>query len=360
MDKVGTKIIILGAGASIGAKRYPIKNSFSQVANRMPSANNFFYDLNKTNKTDNRPAGSLDFLGLSYEGLYNLIARAWNINVENHDPEDWKGVNIEEVMTFLEVGAKMFHPNSKDQQVFKKAQEYLLDFMYPLIPMRCDEQHCEHLLKVFMRLKKRDSILTYNWDSIADYTLQKIGAEQLKNYAKMLRADKINQEDYFDKGMYLKLHGSFNWMKCENKECLYHKKVRPPFQKGKYQLLSDHKLWTCECGNKHVKPFIVPPVSDKMIHKHSLLKNQWFIARDKLVTASELVFIGYSFPPSDFYSEWLFRELNFLVNNNVKKITIVNPEYRKRNSLVRNRYDAIFKNYEKEIFNTLAEYAKSV
>ncbi len=150
MGKESTKIIVLGAGASIGAKRFPIKNSLSLMVNRMPSANNFFYDLHKTNKTDNRPAGSLDFLGLTYEGLYNLIARAWNINAENYDPEEWRGVNIEEVMTFLEVGAKMYPPNSGYQRTFKKAQEYLLSYLYPLIPMRCDEQHCEHLLKVFI------------------------------------------------------------------------------------------------------------------------------------------------------------------------------------------------------------------
>jgi len=50
------KIIVLGAGASIGSKRFPITSSWRQVSDKMPSAENFFYDIFKTNKTDERPA----------------------------------------------------------------------------------------------------------------------------------------------------------------------------------------------------------------------------------------------------------------------------------------------------------------
>src|SRR5436309_1683224 len=103
----GRKIIILGAGASIGSKRYPIKSSFDQMRDTMPSADNFFYDLFKMNKTDNRPAGSLNFLGLTYENLNDLIVRAWNIDDKSYNPDEWKGVNIEEVMTFFEAGSNM-------------------------------------------------------------------------------------------------------------------------------------------------------------------------------------------------------------------------------------------------------------
>ena len=163
------KIIILGAGASIGSKRYPIKSSLNEVRNRMPSADNFFYDLFKTNKTDNRSSGFLNFLGLTYESLNDLIIRAWSINENGFNPNEWIGVNIEEVMTFFEAGSNMSPSGSNEQKMYKKAQEYILDFLYPFMPMISDEQHCEYLMKVFLDLERADSIFSYNWDNYCRY-----------------------------------------------------------------------------------------------------------------------------------------------------------------------------------------------
>ena len=155
-------IIVLGAGASIGSKRYPINSSFDQMRDRMPSADNFFYDLFRVNRTDKRAPGSLNFLGLTFEGVNDLITRAWNINRNGFEPDEWKGVNIEEVMTFFEVGSKMFHARSNERKMYLKAQEYLLVFMYPFIPLICQDQHCEYLLDIIFRLNKNDSIFSYN------------------------------------------------------------------------------------------------------------------------------------------------------------------------------------------------------
>lgn len=356
----GKKIIILGAGASIGSKRFPIKSSLDQIRDRMPSADNFFYDLFKINKTDNRPAGSLNFLGLTYEGLNDLITRAWHINTDGYNSEEWKGVNIEEVMTFFEVGAKMHSTGSKEQRMFKKAQKCLLSFIYPLMPMISDEQHCEYLQNVFFRLDKKDSIISYNWDTIADYTLARTNKTILKNYAKLLRDESIEPSKYRNKGLLLKLHGSFNWMICENKRCEDYNKIKPPFEKNRYKLLGLRSLWECEsCGGVKLKSHIIPPVSNKMIHKNSFLKNQWLIAREKLLDVTELIFIGYSFPPTDYYTEWLFRQLNFIEKRHDIKITVVNPEFGKRGSLITKRYNTIFRGCKLEGFKTLKEYSKN-
>lgn len=354
------KILILGAGASIGSKRYPINSSLDQIRDTMPSAENFFYDLFKTNKSDNRPAGSLNYLGLTFEGLNELITRAWNINQNGFEPDEWKGVNIEEVMTFFEVGSKMHPVGSNEKKMFVKAQEYLLTFMYPFIPLICKDQHCEYLLKVLFRLNKKDSIISYNWDSIADFTLQRAKFIQLKNYAKLLRDDSINPKDYRHLGLLLKLHGSFNWMICQNKKCKSYNKIIPPFQRNRYILKGLKDTWKCpDCGNMKLKPLIVPPISNKMIHKNSFLKNQWLIAREKLLDTSELIFIGYSFPSTDYYSEWLFRQINFIENRPEIKITVVNPEFGKRGSLVTKRYKTIFNGFEFESYRTLKDYAKN-
>lgn len=355
----GQKIIILGAGASIGSKRYPIKSSYNQIRNRMPSSDNFFYDLSRVNKTENRGAGFLNFLGLTYEGVNDLIIKAWHINDKGYDPNEWKGVNIEEVMTFLETSSNILPADSDEQKMYQKAQEYLLDFFYPFMPMISEGQHCEYLLQVFFGLNKKDSIISYNWDTIADYTLERANIVQLKNYANLLRADTIEPSQYRDVGLFLKLHGSFNWLTCRNSKCKYNNRIIPPFQKKRYRLIDLEKQWECrECGGKKMKPQIIPPVSNKMIHKNSFLKNQWLIAREKLLDASQLVFIGYSFPQTDYYTEWLFRQLNLIEKPHDVKITVVNPEYGKKGSSVTKRYNSIFKGYNIEHFKTLKEYSK--
>lgn len=95
-----------------------------------------------------------------------------------------------------------------------------------------------------------------------------------------------------------------------------------------------------------------------MIHENSFLKNQWLIAREKLLDVNELIFIGYSFPPTDYYTEWLFRQLNFIEKRNDIKITVVNPEYGKRGSLVTKRYKTIFRGYDIIGFKSLKDYSK--
>lgn len=361
MSKSTRKIIVLGAGASIGSKRFPIQSSHDQLRDRMPSAENFFYDLFKLNKTEDKPASFLNFLGLTYEGLNESIIRAWNIDNTNNvfDPNGWKGVNIEEVMTFYEVGSNMFDSGSQEQKYYNQAQESLLHFMYPFIPMICEEQHCEYLQHVFFGLGTKDTVISYNWDTIADFTLAKVKAVQLKNYAKLLRAEKIEPKDYRNLGLLLKLHGSFNWMICEDPKCKSFNKIKPPFQNNRFKLLGLRDSWKCkECGGGKLRPMIIPPVSNKMIHKNHFLKNQWLIAREKLLDVNELIFIGYSFPPTDYYTEWLFRQIYFIEKRGDIKITVVNPEYGKRSSLVTKRYNTIFRGFEIESFKTLKEYAK--
>lgn len=331
------------------------------MRDNMPSADNFFYDLFKMNKTDNRPAGSLNYLGLTYESLNNLIVKAWNINQEFADPNEWRGVNIEEVMTFFEAGQNMFPASSDEYRMFKMAQRDLIDFLYPFMPMSSDKQHCEYLMQIFIHLDKKDSVISYNWDTIADFTLQRVKAVQLKNYAKLIRDENIKFTDYRDLGVLLKLHGSFNWMICQNKECKFYNRIRPPFKGKTNQLLGIRDLWKCfACGGGKLKPEIIPPVSNKMIHSNSFIREQWYIAREKLLDVAELVFIGYSFPPTDYYTEWLFRHLNFIEKGSKVTITVVNPEYGKKGSIVTKRYKTVFRGREIVSFKTLKDYAQSV
>ena len=356
MDTNHKKIIVLGAGASMGSKRYPVMSSFHEARTCMPSAENFFYDISKVNKSDNCPAQSINILAFMYEGLNQLITRLWSINKEGFDPEEWKEVNIEEVMTFFEVSSKMLPSGCDEQIMFEKAHEYLLDFLFPTVPMICDGQHCEYLMDVFHHMNKEDTIISYNWDTIADFSLEFVNAPQFNNYVNYLKRGDGKQENIHTEGLLLKLHGSFNWMICHQSDCIYNGKIIPPVNSNN-NLLKLQDTFKCQhCGSDNLEKFIVPPVSNKMIHENSFLRNQWILAREKLLSVDELIFIGYSFPPTDYYSEWLFRQLRMIDDCNDISIKVVNPDYGKRNSNVTKKYNKLFKGFNIEGFSTLKDY----
>jgi len=75
------------------------------------------------------------------------------------------------------------------------------------------------------------------------------------------------------------------------------------------------------------------------------------------------VFIGYSFPSTDFYAEWLFRQINFLQHSDgaipVMDIDIVNPEILVENSTTYSRYFTIFKGHRIKKYKDLREYSKN-
>jgi hypothetical protein len=50
---------------------------------------------------------------------------------------------------------------------------------------------------------------------------------------------------------------------------------------------------------------------------------------DEISYAKRIIFIGYSFPPTDFYSQWLFRQVYFLQKHR-PEIVVVNPEMKKQ------------------------------
>lgn len=363
-DKNKKTIIVLGNGASIGSNRYPIRSSLEQSMLKMPSAQNFFYDLFHIDETDYRQEKFVNFLGLTYEQVHDLLVRAWGLtkNIKSFNVREWRNINIEDIFTFLDLGEKMYNKGTCYYIAFSKAKELLEDFIWITLWHRCKEQHCEHLLNIFYKLKPNDDIISFNWDTIADYTLERAQNIQYKNYLKLMADNKPSIRKYTKPGLFLKLHGSLNWIVCQNKKCKYYENPRIPFSKnikGFPRLHSGNYDKCPTCKRKRSKSFIIPPVSNKLIYKNTFLHKLWLIAREKLSYANRIVFIGYSFPVTDFYSEWLFRQIYFLIGGRFA-ITVVNPEMFKKGSVVPKRYKAIFKHCKITKYRTLADYAKKI
>jgi len=354
---------VLGAGASIGAKRIP-ENVGLGSSLKMPSTKNFFADIFYQAETDHSSERYLNYLGLTYEGVNDFLVRAWGMkrNVDGFDIRDWQNINIEDVFTFLDVGEKMFNKGTNYYQAFQKSKVYLEHFIVDMILFRCLRQRCKHLERIFKNLNPPDTIISFNWDTLADATLDYLGNSQFKNYLKIMSEDSVKISSYKNLGLFLKLHGSVNWLFCENNNCADHNKIRLPISDKRHPLLnvSLDNFDKCRKCNQRLKHLIVPPISNKMIiHKNSFIHKLWLIAREKLASASKIVFVGYSFPTTDFYVEWLFRQIYFLVGGE-HEIIVVNPEMKRRNSEVSKRYRNIFRNHIIRTFDTLQEYAEYI
>jgi len=361
-DKPSNKgtMLILGAGASIGAAKFPIENDWRErmAKTKMPSGDNFFYDLFFLGKTDRQDKGCLNVLGLSDEGLNDLIVRGWGLdnNLSHFDPDEWRQINIEEVFTFLDIGSRMHPRGTQHQKAFQICRSSLTSWVMSWLSIQSEGFHCEHLKSLLFSLKATDSIISFNWDTIADFTLQKTKLPIYTGYLDLMTKEPLRVREYHDRPVLLKLHGSLNWMVCPNRECPLFGKVRLAVKGRKLQRWIGAQKCP-RCGNDHGEPFIVPPTSQKFIRRGTFLHKLWLIARDKLLKCKRLIFVGYSFPATDFYSEWLFRQIYF-IDGQRPEIIIVNPVAMKKKSHVTQRYNRLFRGCEIYRFASLEDFMR--
>jgi len=349
-------LLVLGAGASIGAAKYPIESSLREAMAKMPSGDNFFHDLFFQGKTDTHGKRYLNVLGLTNEGVNNLIVRAWALknNLEHFDPDEWRQINIEEVFTFLDIGERMYPKGTRYQRGFRACRSELKAFITSFLSVKSEGFHCEHLMDILFALQPTDTIISFNWDTIADFTLQQAGSPHFAGYLDLMTAARLRVSDFVHRGVLIKLHGSLNWMVCPNPQCPRYGKVRLAVENGK--LLRFFGMHRCPtCGNERGEPFIVPPTSQKFIRRGTILYRLWLLAREQLPYFRNIVFIGYSFPTTDFYSEWLFRQIYF-VEGKRPVIIIVNPEIMKARSALTERYNRIFRDCTIHRFPTLERF----
>ena len=349
-------LLVLGAGASIGASKYPIQSSMQEAMAKMPSGENFFRDLFWQGKTQAHGPRHLNSLSVLCPGLNDTIVRVWGLDkeLEGWEPEQWTGINIEDVFTFFDIGSSMYARGTDYQRGFRANTRALESFITSTLAVRSEGMHCEHLMHVMSSLSASDSIISFNWDTLADFTVA-IWRERLETYVELMGAKRLRIGSFLHRGVLLKLHGSLNWIVCRNKRCALHGRIRLAVRDCKLLQQMDG-AYTCPgCGSHRGRPFIVPPSSQKLITPGTTLHKLWLLARAQLPFFSKLVFIGYSFPVTDFYSEWLFRQIYF-IQGKLPEIIVVNPEIMKPRSAVSRRYLRIFRGCTMHKFASLEHF----
>lgn len=165
-------------------------------------------------------------------------------------------------------------------------------------------------------LRKDVTIITFNWDHIAEWLLftEFGGLDYCLDLDNVKKADRAVGN--ISKGVkLLKLHGSVNWLVCENPNHPIHI----------YNSWQAHKVRLDYCREKKCRgqlyKMVIPPVWHKRGYAQRI-RELWEKAADELCVADRIVIIGYSLPIFDISARYLLLLSTYL--NRKLKVEIVN------------------------------------
>lgn len=183
-------------------------------------------------------------------------------------------------------------------------------------------QECDHMTK-FVRdiLRPQDTILTFNYDCVIDYHLQKYGDGKWNaryGYGFRLgpRGSRLKGEREWqpqkpatkkDTVLLLKLHGSLHF-RIERAE------------KEDYQVTLKKRPYTYQ--GRGMRFTIIPPEYEKRF-EIGVFRDLWNRAFRAVAGADNLVFLGYSLPVTDAHTTALFR--TGVKEKGLKALVVANP-----------------------------------
>jgi len=172
--------------------------------------------------------------------------------------------------------------------------------------------YCQYHAKLFKKLEVGDSVISFNYDEIADYTLHHIGKLSYASFKDLGFSDVILPNNkYPEWGIKLiKVHGSFNWWtKIEN------------FTKVYYCLIPQNSS-KVPLGNT---PFpIVLPTINKIFYysKFPVLHTHYQKMLESIAKADKLFIVGKSFLNAD---KELCNDIVKVARTQHKELYIIDP-----------------------------------
>lgn len=157
-----------------------------------------------------------------------------------------------------------------------------------------------------------NSIISLNWDTILEQYLNEFYKENIViNYGTFIHTLKYNDETKTTKKLMrkfnvkiLKLHGSLNWLFCDNCGRLFvNMQTTINIERQECEFCREEKL-DKKIPLSHL--ILTPTFLKELANLH--LKNIWQNAFIELQKASKVIFIGYSLPYADFELKYLFKK----------------------------------------------------
>ena len=257
---------------------------------------------------------------------------------------------LENVATILDLDAK--------QSGNSEVVDLLFDLVSVVIWKALEGPPSDLHQRLAKGIEKGDTVISYNYDMLFDNAL----GSKLKDGTYRINFDWIFDGTWSRSSgspsitELLKLHGSLNWLRCANcgSSLLYNFKALPRLVYEKLGLAPSSGDFVCpKCQRKMLKSAIIPPLLTKPLDDIEF-KYVWDLASRRLTTADKIVVIGYSLPPTDYYSEMLLRKSISSRMQTELQLDVVNPNPEVVERLVRT-----LRPTEHESFDNLKEYVSS-
>lgn len=352
-----SKVYVLGAGA--GAS---YKGSF--LGETSPVAKNFFEKAMKVMQIHNIRGRHFGDEELTFEHIFNFIDVFWGVPREKISQAN---LDMEEVLTLLSIELEEDLPGK--ERLLQAYEEYLL-----LMALTFDKilygEPCPQHSSIAKSLNPGDTVISFNYELLMDYALHNLHNPKLNwqfssGYGLSCRQlnghvdlDNNDHDNGVSNARLLKLHGSLNWLFCPSCGQLY--AYEHSDTKGNSAIINGMANMV-KCATEHccqrLSRVIIPPTLMKNYQSIPFIPDLWRQAREALQGAKEIIVIGYSFPTTDFRSNWMFRKA-MVHNNLLEKVIIIDTAegYQLETLLAKHR--SIFRKDELEFYHTISEYTE--
>jgi hypothetical protein len=330
-------VFVFGAGASHGEQLVPLFDvPMRQPSNRAapPLTTGFFSKALYDSIGYAAEQAERDFIA-TFEQIRGSFGMSEPVGEGR-----WADLNIEEVFTNAELLREFLGRDGDAWAKATVARNELAHYISRII------SYCTQLkrglyygkVKSFMDKHADVSVLNFNWDLILDQEfIERIGlgwgmsAGPYKNFETIV----LGREAELTGGvgrwpLYLKLHGSLNWLQCANQAC--------PSASG-MTVFADTQLCLAhamafpgsgtvicnQCGAE-MNVLLVPPILKKPVIEKGVIRAVWGQARHRLQMADKIVIVGFSAAPTDFYASWLLRSTIGTKPAHAAEILVVNPQ----------------------------------
>jgi hypothetical protein len=318
---IGNTVFILGAGASKEAGA-PLMNDFLDAADL----------LHRTGRIPD-PADQIDF-ELVAEGRAALDAVYAKASIDSDNLESVFGA-FEMAAMFrqdlgrLSMGEVGRLPDAIRRVIVRTLEESMAfrinDVNKPVAPDTCNQ--FVDVLGHMQKAGASPTVITFNYDLGLDLALALNGVtpdyclpQRPRNKEVPAIETALTPKEQPPSIKLLKLHGSLNWLPCkgERGECA---EIAALPMREEY-LQQDHdgtrrawlRLtgWLRQCPHCHgpsnePRPVIVPPTWNKTHHDHHRgISAVWREAAHALRSATTIVVLGYSLPPTDQFFRYLY------------------------------------------------------
>jgi hypothetical protein len=339
-------VLVMGAGATRGASFVKTRGGVLP-----PLDSDFFTQLQRMSKA--KPAD------LVAENIANAV-RLFGPNFEA-TMEDFF-THVEHLKATYEDGlppalqASNPYPSMRDR--FIQGLAAVLDESIGKRP------RCEYHARLVKAMSAEDTIISFNYDTLLDYTLKQHGqliwnpasgygvpavtsgkdASGTDFWAPRKRGGKVPTYPESDFRL-LKMHGSLNWF---------------PFKgDAASSRLSLRQRWWHQRGQLHFE--IVPPEWNKPVHS-GVYGRIWNIARERLRGTRQLAIIGYSLPRTDLPAQALMM-IDSVGQSpdtapSLEHLVLVNPDRDSRRRIRRTLWRRIDASTRILCFDTLAEFSR--